>query len=193
MITWFARIEPCDDATHRDVGARLGLLVKQDGDGLLVGVERQNLTVSMLRSTMRSIALSRVSHDAMLIWAFSSVAIPVVDLARLLQRWDETGEPPVLSIIALDSQKNSHVTRGLAALVGHEFAVRFDRRSHVRNAARNLIRLARYAMMNGGLARDVIYEGVDGEVLRLEWADSATSPVMVTIVLQSIRNGYGSD
>ena len=193
MITWIARIEPCDDATARDIGVRLDLFVKRDGDALLLGIEHQTLTVSILRSTMRTIEQSRGADDATLVWAFSSVAIPVAGLTRLLRRWDESDEPPVLSIIGVDSKTNSHATRSLTALVGHELVARFDWSRQSRNAARNLVRLARYAMMNGGLARDVDYEGVDGEVLRLDWADGATSPVMVTIALQSIPNGRGSD
>jgi hypothetical protein len=141
------------------------------------------LTLRNIYSVMHLVAQSSIRRDTKLVWAFSSVAIEVAELPALLDRWDETREPPLLSIIALDLGKHRHVTRGMAALVGYEIAATFNESVHSHDAARNLARLARYAIMNSGLVVDAKYESVDGRLLNLDWCDHASSPAMVTILL----------
>jgi hypothetical protein len=118
-----------------------------------------------------------------LTWEFSSVAIQSTEIRALRDRWDETDEPPLLSIIDLQMGERRHATHGLAVFGGHELAVEFDDRERSRDAARILARLARHALMNGGLARNLGYEGLGGRPLRLVWPDEVCLPAMVTIVL----------
>ena len=70
----------------------------------------------------------------------------------------------------------------MAAFTGLEFAVEFTDWARSREAARNLARLARDALIKGNIERTTKYEAIDGRLLRLLWQDGSQSPAMVTIV-----------
>lgn len=133
------------------------------------------------------------SPGLVVVWRFSGLSTEVSQLPTLLARWQETGEPPLLSIIDLTLGHSRHFTRGMAAFVEFELAVIFHGPVYSRLAARNLARLARYALMHGGLSQDSCYEATDGSTMRLIWSDDASPENMVTIDLRSIQNGAGSD
>jgi hypothetical protein len=177
------------DLRDRDDGLCLvphqDLLIEWQGNIVRLGVNQvaAPLTLKSLYTIMQYVEQSAVRRDAKLVWSFSSVVIEVGDLRTLLDRWDETREPPLLSIIALDMGAHRHTTRGLAAFVGYELAAKFDNAGQSRDAARNLTRLARHAIMNAGLSADTIYEAIDGSPLCLDWSGNQASPAMVTILL----------
>lgn len=140
-------------------------------------------TVATVKDLLASIETIFGDVTWTLRWAFSSVEIASTELSGLLRRWEETGEPPVLSIMTVELGKEQHVTDGLAQFAGHELAVRFGNPDLTRKAARSLIRLARYALMTGGISRNVVYEEINGCALHLEWPNDGSDLNMVTIVL----------
>jgi hypothetical protein len=141
------------------------------------------LTIEVVRGIMDCINDRAPDGTGNVIWAFSSVAIPVADLCTILDRWNTTGEPPLLSIVALEIESNQLATRGLAAFIGYEIAARFGDQAKSRSAAQIVSRLARHALMHGGLAADAAYEAVDGQRLRLDWSARSAAQAVVTIVL----------
>ena len=185
MIRWFASLEPRDEGRTCDLGRLDGLIVDASSDAIIFGVDNDDefLSAVYLKAVMQWVRRSQIDDGAKLHWQFSSVAVPVVEMANLLQRWDETGEPPILSIIDLVVGQDQHVTGGMADFVGYEIAARFGAPEQSRDAARILGRLARHALMNGGLDRAVAYEGFDGRALRLDWTECSDKPKMVTIIL----------
>jgi hypothetical protein len=168
-----------DFVTHHD------LVIERHDNIVWLGVKETEtkLTLKILHRIMQLVGHSAVRRDAKLMWSFSSVAIEVADLCALLDRWNETGEPPLLSIIALVLGDDRHVTRGMAAFVGYEIAAHFADPAQSRDAARNLARLARQAIINGGLAEDATYEAVDGHPLRIDWGHRDDAASMVNILL----------
>ncbi len=128
---------------------------------------------------MQSADQSGAERDATLAWSFSPVMLRVADLTALLHEWDQTGDPPILSIISMTLGTDRHETKGLAGFIGYELAAHVATADTSRDAARNLARLARHALVNGGLDRSTAYEGVEGQQLHLDWS----TPDMVTIRL----------
>ena len=184
MNTLVAFVDAGDDKVDYAFACHPDVLVEQVGGGIRLGVRGLDtrLTAATIRTIMKCAIDSRLGSNAKITWAFSSVAVSVGDLGAMLSRWDDTGEPPLLSIIALDIGADRHVTRGMAAFTGYEFAAQFSDSSQSRDAARNLARLARHALVTGDLRRDVDYEGIDGRPLQLMWHDISNAPRMVTIV-----------
>ena len=168
-----------------DFGDDRGVAIERRGDEIWLGVTGKDARPSAdsIYAIMESVASSAVSRDAKLVWLFSAVAVRVAELSLLLDRWRETGEPPLLSIIALDLADTRHVTVGLEAFCGFELAATFCDSCQSRDAARNLALLARHALMKGGLAPDAAYRAIDGRILRLEWSPTTTSPDLITIIL----------
>jgi hypothetical protein len=185
MNAFLASLDLGDDDLGHDLVPHHDLLIERRGSVVQLGVKAATapLTLQIIYAIMLCVDQSAVRRDAKLIWSFSSVAIEVAELGALIERWDETGEPPLLSIIALVLGKDRHVTRGMTVFVGYELAAQVADPAQSRNAASNLARLARHAIINGGLAVDTLYDAVDGDPLRLDWGEAATSPAMVTILL----------
>lgn len=185
MNIFFADLDLGDDDDEYALVPHQDLLIERQGNIVRLGVAdtAAKLTLQIVHSIMQTVDQSTVRRDAKLIWSFSSVSIVVSDLRALLDRWDDSGEPPLLSIIALVLGEARHVTRGLAAFVGHEIAAQFADPKQSRDAARNLARLARYAIVNGGLAKDATYEAIDGHSLRIDWSHSNKPVSMVNILL----------
>lgn len=152
----------------------------------------RRLLLDDVHAIMRCVAKAGGALDKDLVWRFSSVSTKCAELGDILTRWDTTGEPPILSFIGLDLGDCRHTTRGLTAFFGYEIAAKFFDASTARHAARNLVRLARYALMHGGLSRAESYQATDGATLDLIWSDSPTSGNVVTIVFRSIHNGPSS-
>lgn len=169
-------------------------MVRRHQNAVLFGLRDGHgpLLLADVRAVMHGIADCAVKSDTRLVWRFSSLSVSHAELCSLSTRWDETGEPPLLSFIGVDLGARRHLTRGMAAFIGYEIAAEFDDRSLARHAARNLARLARHALMHGGLAPDESYQATDGTRLGLTFADDDSLPKLVTIVFQSIRNGFAS-
>lgn len=184
MNTFIAFVDFGTDDGHHEFARHPDVLLEYVGHGArLSGRDPDTpLSASTIRTIMELAVDSRLSSTAQITWVFSSVVLSVCDIGAALSRWDDTGEPPLLSIIAIDIGHESHVTRGMAAFTGYEFAARFSDPSQSRDAARNLARLARHAMLMGELRQDADYEAIDGHPLRLTWQDSPGEPRMVTIV-----------
>ena len=182
---YFADIDLSEGCDRFDLIPSDDLMIDRQGKIVRLGIKNAAalLTLTNLYSVMLYVERSAVSRSAKLIWSFSSIAVVVADLRPLLDRWDETGEPPILSIIALDIGDNRHLTRGLWAFVGYELAVKFDAPLQSRDGARNLVRLARYAIMNGGLTDEAVYQAIDGKALRLDWSERGKPTALVTILL----------
>lgn len=140
-------------------------------------------SITSLFRIMQCVAQIGASQNTKMVWTFSAVAVDMSELTALLDRWAETHEPPVLSIIALTLGKRRHETRGMETLVGFELAATFDGPAQSRDAARTLARLARYALMHGGIAQGSVFEAVDGRLLHLNWQDCPSATHMVTIAL----------
>jgi hypothetical protein len=191
MITWLAQVEPNDVEQLRPFCARWADQLEADVRaecvvaGVRVGIEGGTglLSLATIRHVLSIAEALSGGIEFRLTWDFSSVAIPSTDIRALRERWDETDEPPLLSIIDLRMSTRHHITHGLAVFAGHELAVSFDEPERAREAAGALARLARHALMNGGLTRNLIYEGLDGKPLRLVWPDEPCSPAMVTMFL----------
>jgi hypothetical protein len=194
MIKWLATITPCDEETGQaliDVwmreSGRSSNKVIGDCNGVeaRLGIETVDplLQLPLVRSVMNCVDGSAVDRGATLVWAFSSVAVTIGTLRTLLDAWDETGQPPVLSIVGLELGDHRHDIIGVEAFAGHALSAEFVDPARSRDAARNLARLARHALVNGALDRWAVYEGVESRVLTLRWLPDAVSPDMVTIAL----------
>lgn len=200
MIKWIATIEPCIDEQGRslitdwkdrmpeDSATFIGMI---DGKVARLGVETMApfMNLSHVRAVMHCVQASGVDRDAALVWSFSLVRVVVNALTDLQREWDESGQPPILSIIGLQFGDHQHEADGIRAFVGYRLAARFGDPAQSRDAARNLMRLARHAMVHDGLDPLTTYEGVDQRGLLLEWHPDTAAPDLVTIVLQSVRNG----
>jgi hypothetical protein len=191
MIIWLADVEPNDLGQLRQFCARWAGQIEADviaervDAGVRVGIEGGTglLSLTTIRHVLWIAEALSGGVEFRLTWDFSSVAIQSTEIRTLRDRWDETDEPPLLSIIDLQMGERRHATHGLALFAGHELAVEFDDPGRSRDAARILARLARHALMNGGLARNLVYEGLGGHPLRLVWPDELCLQVIVTIVL----------
>ena len=191
MIIWLASIE--SDKSAQVLGVFLQraallhsrLITDQAKDHIRVGIASFDglLSLSVAHQIFTCAEAASANADLKLIWHSSSVETHSIELARLMQRWNETQEPPVLSIVALDLGEQRHVTRGLQMFAGYELAVRFKESETARDAARTLARLAREALINGRILPDRTYEGLAGRALHLEWSGNDEAPPMVTIVL----------
>lgn len=161
------------------------ITVGQDRDNIYFGLREncEQLLLDDVYQVMRCVAQSVVAPDASLTWRFSSLSVRCAELEGLLARWEETREPPLLSFIGLDLSDRGHTTRGMTAFIDSELAVEFREPSRTRYAARNLARLARYALMRGGLSRDESYQATDGGLMHISWSDDATASKLITISL----------
>jgi hypothetical protein len=126
--------------------------IERRGDEIWLGVAGKDACPSadIIYAIMESIATSAISRDAKLVWLFSAVAVRVAELSLWVDRWREKGEPPLLSITALDLADTRHVTLGLRAFCGFELAATFCDWCQSRDAARNLALLARGMPLNSG-------------------------------------------
>jgi hypothetical protein len=111
--------------------------------------------------------------SASLTLLFSGQTIQSADAAGLVETWQETHEPPVLSIIALvlGEPQVGHMTHGLSSFVDYELSTRFSDPAHSRDAARDLVRLARYVLAHGDMRADQEMIGVNGPLTILEPTD----------------------
>lgn len=168
------------------ISAGSRLAVRRDANVMRIGLHdsRGLLQLEDVRAVMLYIAQNVVTHGRRLVWLFSSRSVICTEFADLLTRWEETGEPPLLSFIGFDLGSRRHTTRGMAAFTGYEITADFLDPSRARYAARNLARLARHALMQGGLSRDEAYEATDGAILRLVWHDKESLPKLVTVVFR---------
>ena len=194
MIKWLAQLTPASAACENGLMPRLDCQsgdfqntwhIERRGTSLWLGREEDGnelIRLATVRQLMQIVDQCAAECTATMGWAFSPVMIPASDLSSLLRRWDETAEPPVLSIIDLQIGDAQHVTSGLKAFIGHEIAAHFDEESKSREAARNLARLSRHALMHGHIDILAQYFLPDGEPLAMTWS-SAPEPGMVTIVL----------
>lgn len=193
MIKWLARLEADRPVQLSDIlrhhpglphAPASHLVADQQDDHVRVGVldHDELVTLALAREMFTWAAAASKDIEFRFVWMSSQVETASTDLSVLQCRWDETEEPPVLSIIALELGQRLHVTRGLAPFVGHEVAVRFAKFEQSRDAARSVVRLARAALMNGPIVRHCDYEGIDGRTLDLHWSDDGETPAMVTIV-----------
>jgi hypothetical protein len=194
MIKWLASVASCHeetgqaliDAWTRGSGRSPNKAIGDcHGSEVRLGIETVDplLQLPLVRSVMNCVDGSAVDRGATLVWTFSSVAVTIGTLRTLLDAWDETGQPPVLSIVGLELGDHRHDIIGVEAFAGHKLSAEFVDPARSRDAARNLARLARHAVVNGALDRRAVYEGVESRVLSLRWPPDAGSPDMVTIVL----------
>ncbi len=184
MINWFAKITGIDDAHSGLALENAGFgVTAQDGD-LFLGVEQSvaRLDIATIRAAMDAVGEAAFPANASLIWTFSQVTIPVGHVRGVLENWELADVPPVLSIVRLILGRTEHRTEGMSLFTGGELGARFSDGRSSRDAARNLARLARYALENE-LDRERVYEGVDRRPLRLEWSADTSASVMVTIIL----------
>lgn len=153
---------------------RVGMQVRAGGRVVkLVSMEERlhpALTVGHIRGALDILAAMPVRDVLEFRWTFSNVAIEPRDAASLLQRWVETGEPPVLSIIALHLEEilendRTHYTHGLHAFVGHELAISLQNGLRSRDAAGLLAKVARHALKRGPIAVGARFAGSDGTQL----------------------------
>lgn len=160
------------------------LTIWQEGKAWYFGLpeSRGQLRIDDVHAIMQCVACSTASHDLSLRWRFSSITVPCSELPTLLTRWDETGEPPVLSIIGVDLGDCRHSTRGVAAFIDYEIAAEFRDPPQARDAARNLVRLARRAIMHG-LSDDDTYHAADGTTFVLTWSVERSPTKLITISL----------
>jgi hypothetical protein len=180
-----ARLDLPDRLVDLAADVPVDLFVEQKDTMIWVGIRDDNRLsrLNALYAIMKWASQFTLAQESKLVWTFSSVELEIGTLPALLDRWDETGEPPLFSIVALKPGERRHVTWGLADLVGFELAVRFGASSQSHDAARQLTRLARHVLMTGGIARDATYEALDGSKLHLEWTPDSGSTRLITIVL----------
>jgi hypothetical protein len=194
MIKWLVTIGPCDEQTAvrlmtgwlgADADPALERTSDHVGTNVRLGVDKGDALIGLLlvKSVMASIAENANDRDLTLTWEFSQVSVAIVNLPILLDQWEDSGQPPVLSIVALELGKSSHHVRGVEAFAGHRLSVNFGDPAQSREAARNLARLARYALVNGAIDDQLAYEGVNGEILALRRIAGGRSTDVVTIIL----------
>jgi hypothetical protein len=194
MIKWLARVESGDLAGVLDGFLRcrrscplssIDLLAEKTDDHVRVGIDNNVdlLPLAVAHRIFACAASLSTDIDFKFLWISSSIETRSTELPGLIGRWNETEEPPVLSLLALELGEWRHLTRGLTMFAGRDLEVRFSQAERSRDAALSLARLARYALMTGVIARDRAYEGIDGRALRLDWHDDLKSSTMVTIVL----------
>ena len=195
MIKWLAQLVPwtaaCEDALTQGlkrpvVDLQDRLHIKRLGTVLWLGTESEDeelLHLSTVRQAMQIVDQCAAECTAVMRWAFSSVRVSVNELAPLLRRWDETSEPPILSIIDLQIGDAQHMTNGLKVFIGHEIAARFADENKSRDAARSLARLSRYALIHGRIDPSIEYHLLDGHPLDLKWTGAEEPEKLVTIVL----------
>jgi hypothetical protein len=84
----------------------------------------------------------------------------------IVDRWVETGEPPVMSIIGFRIAENDseHITVGLEPFVGGEIAVFYRNRAFERDALRDLARLVRHILMGVKAEGSMRFAGVTSDV-----------------------------
>ena len=162
------------------------LVVRRDENVMRIGLHENCgvLRLEDVRAVMQYIDQNVVTPGLSFVWRFSSCSAMCTEFAELLTRWEETGEPPLLSFIGFDLGVRRHTTRGMAAFTGYEITADFLDPSRARFAARNLARLARHALMHGGLSRDEAYEATDGAIVRLAWPGQGSLPKLVTVVFR---------
>ena len=107
---------------------------------------------------------------------FSGVETRLADLQAIVDRWVETGEPPVMSIIGFRIGENDseHITVGLEPFVGGEIAVFYRNRVFERDALRDLARLVRHKLMGEKAEVGMRFDGVTSDVSFVE--DNAGPP-----------------
>lgn len=95
---------------------------------------------------------------------FSGQITQSADAVALVEAWQETAEPPILSIIqlVLGAPEVGHKTYGLVAFADYELSVRFNDPVYSRDAARDLARLARYVLAHGDFRQNQEMIGVNG-------------------------------
>lgn len=184
QVCWLASVTPVVGPHNGLYEARLHHIARRDGDTIWLGTRAERpMPATVLLELMLMVDALVVNRSASLTWAFSSIVVPVADLRGLAEAWGSTGEPPVVSIIDLQLGDDRHLTHGLIPFLGHELEVRFGDPVIARDAARNLMRLARHALATGELLRRLDYTGVDGEALELRWSMDDNRTIMVTILL----------
>lgn len=154
----------------------------------LADAARARLDLSDLRCSVELVRNWPLPVQSRLIWQFSQVSIACNDLAVLADRWEETGEPPVLDIIGLRLDPaecdGRHRTHGLAAFVGYEMAARYTLPGDSELAARTLARLARNVLMCGAIAKGTSSVGLNGRYHLLQHNEHPDeNGIMVTILL----------
>jgi hypothetical protein len=193
MIKWAARIDSDDPvgvlAAVRDKGKSalstpIELVAARSGNSVCIGFasEDERLPLAVAHRIFTCAYALSADTTLKLTWNSSSIQTDSSELAALMRRWNETAEPPVLSIIGIELGEYRHATRGLTTFAGHELQARFPMADQSRDAARSLVRLTRYALTNGGIVRDCEYQCIDGSALRLDWPDEGAISSMVTIV-----------
>jgi hypothetical protein len=185
MTRWFAQLTAHGVIDSPDVGQNGDLVIERQPGHVDLGTRADAdwLTLTIIRHAAAWAAQAANLPGALLVWQFSQVAVPATALPALLERWDATGEPPVLSIIDFVLGEHTHTTCGMRAFVGHEIAVTFRLVVQARDAARTLARLARHAMMTGSLDTDVLFEAPGGQMLTLwlVWDPEAGNMVTATL------------
>ena len=90
---------------------------------------------------------------------FSGVETRLADLQAIIDRWIETGEPPVMSIIGfrIAEKDSEHITVGLKPFVGGKLAVFCRNCVFERDALRDLARLVRHILMGGNQGRHAFH------------------------------------
>jgi hypothetical protein len=126
-----------------------------------------------VRALIMMLADLDAHRDCSLTFPFSGQTTLASQAPALLQAWEETGDPPVFSIIALvlGVSETGHRTNGLTAFVGYELSARFLDEADSRDAARDLARLARYILMNGDIQTHQEFVGVNGRIVILKHGD----------------------
>lgn len=97
---------------------------------------------------------------------FSGVETVSSALRPIVDRWAETGEPPVISIIGFQIavEKQKHVTVGLEPFLGSELAVNYRDPISERDALRDLARLVRHVLMGGLAEVGMQFAGVNADI-----------------------------
>ena len=171
---------PIEMQRLREVGLHIGLLGDQQGRVDTVRID----LITSVHALLNLVQAQVIQRFETLEWCFSGVCLTYDEAMSAAQSWAGTGEPPVLSIIAIKIGQEAHDTMGLEPLIGYELQIKFANTSLSRDAARNLARLARHALSNKGLDRRVVFEGVGGVMLRTRWPSIDASGQPVTIFLE---------
>lgn len=173
---WIAGIET-DRSNHTGIHDALPTNLAFESDGgntIRIGHPAWDVTTAIekllcAKALMMLLADLPADETTSLTFLFSGQTTQANDVPALLQQWNDTGDPPVLSIIALvlGAERVGHQTHGLAAFVGYELAAGFSDETFSRDAARDLARLARYILMSGDVRANQEFIGVNGSIVFL--------------------------
>jgi hypothetical protein len=87
-------------------------------------------------------------EKCLLSWTFSPATVSCADALKVAARWDETGEPPIFSLVSLEFGAETVRTTGLKAFAELEIELR-NVQSRTSDAMNLTARLARHVLLFG--------------------------------------------